>query len=337
MLFAFVPAKKTKKLFNFKRINCKRIVQLFSCRLVGQGLIICFISISANATSVNSVLADIQQLSSESMQGRQTNTLGSEQAQAYIAARYAALGLASFKQSYYANYTYQRAWSDKTGTNVQAWVQGCKYPEHYIVVTAHYDHLGRKGSQVYHGADDNASGVAAMLALAQQLKINCPAYSYIFLATDGEETGLYGSKAFLQQPPVALTQIILNLNLDMISRADRRGRLYVTGANKYPGLKKQLTLLEQGAPIRFLSASGPNHFNGQSRSQNWLTASDHGTFHRQGINYIFIGGQEHPHYHTTDDQWHYIVHSFLQQSLNSIYATVFWLEQQYPERLIRAK
>src|SRR5690606_33757807 len=136
------------------------------------------------ATSTYSVLTDIQHLSAETMQGRQTNTFGSEQAQAYIAARYADLGLASFKQSYYAKYRYQRAWSDKTGTNMQAWIQGCKYPEHFIVVTAHYDHLGRKGSQVYRGADDNASGVAAMLALAQKLKINCPAYSYIFLATD---------------------------------------------------------------------------------------------------------------------------------------------------------
>lgn len=294
------------------------------------------ISFAALAHFSDSVMADIQQLSAEKMQGRQTNTQGSEAAQAYIATRFTALGLATFNQSYYAKYTYQSIWADRTGTNMLAWLPGCTYPEHYIVISAHYDHLGRLGSQVFHGADDNASGVAAMLALAQQLKVNCPAYSYIFLATDGEETGLYGSKAFLQQPPVALPKIVLNLNLDMISRADTKGRLYVTGARKFPKLKQHLTGQEGGASIRFLSTRGPRQFADQARN-NWLRASDHGSFHRKGINFIFIGGQAHPQYHTVADQWQHIEPSFLQKSLHSIFATVFWLEQQSPDRLRQPK
>jgi Zn-dependent M28 family amino/carboxypeptidase len=319
------------------RFNLASLAGQLSYRLILPLLAAYLVSFSVLASGTAQVMTDIQQLSATHMQGRLTNTQGSEAAQAYIADRFTAIGLAAFKSSYYAKFTYQRAWSDKTGTNVLAWLQGCTYPEHYIVISAHYDHLGRLGSQVFHGADDNASGVAAMLALAQQLKVNCPAYSYIFLATDAEETGLYGSKAFLQQPPVTLSKIVLNINLDMISRADRQGRLYVTGANKYPALKHKLRLLERGASIRFLTASGPSQFKGQVGHKSWLRASDHGSFHRQGINYIFIGGQTHPQYHTVEDQWHYIDTGFLQKSLQSIYATVFWLEQQSPNSLIRAQ
>ncbi|MGI5309114.1 M28 family peptidase [Rheinheimera sp. WS51] len=322
MLFKYLTALRQHGLL---------VVLLFCCNFAA------FYAVSAasdnNGNAKPSVLADVQRLSDKTMQGRQTNTEGSAVAQAYIAARYADIGLAKFTNSYYAPFTYQRGWSDKTGTNMQAWISGCKYPDQYIVISAHYDHLGRSGSKIYYGADDNASGVAAMLALAQRFKISCPAYSYIFLATDAEETGLYGSKAFLQQAPVPVSNIIFNLNLDMVSRADRQGRLYVTGARQFPELKQYLKDVEQGASIRFLHNRGPEKFTNLTRNNNWLMASDHGAFHRQGISYIFIGGQEHDQYHTVDDKWQNIEPHFLQKVMQTIYATAYWLDQQRPEQL----
>ena len=147
------------------------------------------------------LLTDIQQLSAADMQGRKTGTAGAGLARELISERFAHLRLDRFNNSYQQPFVYS-SWPEKTGINMLGLRRGCTYPNHYIVVTAHYDHLGMQGRKIFHGADDNASGVAAMLELAARLNHFCPAYSYIFLATDAEESGLYGSKAFVAAPAV---------------------------------------------------------------------------------------------------------------------------------------
>ena len=110
-----------------------------------------------------------------------------------------------------------------------AWLEGTQYPDKYIVITAHYDHLGKSGGKIYNGADDNASGVAAMLSIAEQLRRSRPKHSVIFLATDAEEKGLYGAKAFVQKPPVEISSIRFNLNLDMLAQGGGTSpKLYVS-------------------------------------------------------------------------------------------------------------
>lgn len=148
------------------------------------------------------------------------------------------------------------------------YLPGCTYPEHYIAVTAHYDHLGKQGHKIFHGADDNASGVAVMLELASRLSQRCPAYSYIFIATDAEEGGLYGSKAFIAAPPLALNNIVLNLNLDMLGRPDRRGRLYLTGAKRFPDLIA--TLVPRFNKLQFLHHRGPGRLPRAHSRYDWL-------------------------------------------------------------------
>ncbi|MBU2115328.1 MAG: M28 family peptidase [Gammaproteobacteria bacterium] len=280
------------------------------------------------------VLSDIQQISAAQMQGRKTGSAGAELARQFIAARFAQLQLASFDYGtgnrYQQEFTYSR-WPEKTGINVLGWRRGCTYPAHYIVITAHYDHLGKQGRKIFHGADDNASGVAAMLELAGGLSSVCPAYSYIFLATDAEEDGLHGSKAFIAAPPVSLENIVLNLNLDMISRADRRGRLYLTGARRYPALITQLEI--NFSKLQFLHHRGPGRIARNNPRYDWPNASDHGPFHRAGIAYLFFGGQEHPQYHTPDDTWQRIQPEFLAMAMQAIWHTVQWLEQQPPTLL----
>lgn len=291
-----------------------------------------------SAISKADVLSDIQQLSTAQMQGRKTGSVGAELARQFIAARFAQLQLTGFnydtRNIYQQEFTYSR-WPEKTGINVLGWRRGCAYPGQYIVITAHYDHLGKQGRTIFHGADDNASGVAAMLELAAGLSVACPAYSYIFLATDAEEDGLHGSKAFIATPPVPLESIVLNLNLDMISRADRRGRLYLTGARRYPALIAKLEA--NFSKLQFLHHRGPGRMTRNNPRYDWPNASDHGPFHRAGIPYLFFGGQEHQHYHTPDDTWRRIEPQFLAMAMQALQQTLQWLEQQTPQTLAAAK
>jgi len=276
------------------------------------------------------LLKDIQELSADNMQGRKTGSDGTELARQFIAQRFEKLQLGAFNTSYLQMFNYGFG-QHKTGTNVVGYQRGCTYPEHYIVVTAHYDHLGNEGKNIFHGADDNASGVAALLELASRLSERCSAYSYIFIATDAEENGLYGSKAFVSSPSVPLGNITLNLNLDMIGRPDRRGRLYLTGAKRYPALIALLA--QQFSYLQYLPHRGPGQGLRSLPRYDWPNASDHGPFHRAGIPYLFFGGQDHRDYHTPNDTWQNIEPEFLEQAMQAIWHTVQWLEQQAPQSL----
>ncbi len=280
------------------------------------------------AVNAANLQQDIRQLSDAQMQGRKSGTAGAQLARDYLAQRYQQLGLQYFHGSYSQPFSYGRS---KTGINLVGYLPGCSYPQQYIAVTAHYDHLGKQGHKIFHGADDNASGVAVMLELASRLSQHCPAYSYIFIATDAEEGGLYGSKAFVAAPPVALNSIVLNLNLDMLGRPDRRGRLYLTGAKRFPGLMAELN--PRFSKLQFLHHHGPGRLPRQHSRYDWPNASDHGPFHRAGIGYLFFGGQDQVHYHTELDTWQRINSEFLSMALDAVWASVVWLEQQPPQTL----
>lgn len=297
-----------------------------------QQLLCCCVLLVCLAVNATALHQDIEQLSDAQMQGRKTGSAGAQLARQYIAQRYQQLGLQHFSASYMQPFGYGH---QKTAINVVGYLPGCQYPQHYIVVTAHYDHLGKQGRKIFHGADDNASGVAAMLELASRLGKSCPDYSYIFLATDAEENGLYGSKAFVAQPPVALSSIVLNLNLDMLGRPDRRGKLYLTGAGRYPALKAELA--PAFSRIQFLHHRGPSRMLRDRVRYDWPNASDHGPFYRAGIGYLFFGGQDHRHYHTPDDTWQRIDTEFLNMAMAAIWHSVSWIERQSPDILLADK
>ncbi|MNS77799.1 Aminopeptidase YwaD precursor [compost metagenome] len=100
--------------------------------------------------------------------------------------------------------------------NVCAMIKGTQYPDSFLVVTAHYDHLGGMGSQVYFpGANDNASGVALLLNLAQYYARNPQKYTMVFIAFAGEEIGLKGSKYFTEHPLIPLSRIKFLINTDL--------------------------------------------------------------------------------------------------------------------------
>ena len=117
----------------------------------------------------------------------------------------------------------------------------------------------------------------------------------------------------------------------MISRADRRGRVYLTGARRYPGLLGELE--RHFNKLQFVHHRGLPRTARSNPRYDWPNASDHGPFHRAGIAYLFFGGQEHPQYHTPDDTWQRIEPEFLAMAMQAIWHTVQWLEQQPPTLL----
>jgi len=273
------------------------------------------------------LIADLKTLSSPAMQGRKALSKGSEKAQDFIVRRFRQARLKPFntdyRQRFYKPGFFQRDTRRHRGTNVIGWVEGTHRPQDFIVITAHYDHLGVKGRRIYPGADDNASGVAAMLALADFMTRSGTRHSVIFVATDSEEQGLYGVKDFLERPPVAIEQIRLNINLDMLGRGGGRQRLYVAGTRASQPLKEMISKVAQNTSICLKTGHDgiERARRGSARSTNWRKASDHAEFHQNGIPYLYFGVDTHRDYHQPSDTFNRIDQPFYAAAVNAVLAT----------------
>lgn len=249
------------------------------------------------------LLTDLRILSADDMQGRDTGAPGGERARAYIVSRLEAMGVEPSTMGRLQPFEAQGGTREgpKTfnGTNILGMIRGTRVGDKYIVVTAHYDHVGVADGQIHNGADDNASGMATMLELARRLKTEAPEHSVIFVAFDGEERGLIGAKHFVEAPPVPLSSIALNLNFDMTARAETDGKLWVTGTYQHPTFRPVLEALPaQGAVSLAFGKDTPQ----DTGANNWVEASDHGAFYRAGVPFLYLGVDYHPDYHKpTDD------------------------------------
>src|SRR5687768_16170629 len=170
---------------------------------------------NTDAQAGSQLLKDVEILSSDAYEGRKTGTKGAEMARIYIENRFKNIGLAPLPavSGYEVSFSFKNNKGvNINGKNLLAYIPGKS--ENIIVISAHYDHIGIINDQIYNGADDNASGVAALLKLAAHYKKNRPDHTLIFAAFDAEEMGLQGSKNFVANPPVPLNKIRLNINLD---------------------------------------------------------------------------------------------------------------------------
>ena len=244
-------------------------------------------------------LEHIRVLAADSLQGRETGTPGNRMAMEYIEQEFRAAGLAPVDSGYRHAFTVDTDEATVHGVNLIGLIRGTKYPDRAIVITAHYDHVGVRDGQIYNGADDNASGVAGLLAAAHWFRRHAPATTLIFAALDAEEKGLLGATALLKHPPVPLEQIRLNINLDMISRSSKK-ELYAAGTAHYPWLKPLLTSVARPDSLRLLFGHDtPEH----GAQHDWTLASDHGVFHQHGIPFIYFGVEDHEDYHKPSDDF----------------------------------
>ena len=152
------------------------------------------------------ITQDITILSSAEFQGRKTATEGARLTQAYLIKRFTQIGLQPWQATFAVPFSFQHQFSTVSGVNIIATIAASTPSNRWRVITAHYDHLGQSAAKIYPGADDNASGIAGMLAIAKQWQQSPPLddVNLMIVATDAEEPGLYGSYALvtaLQQQP----------------------------------------------------------------------------------------------------------------------------------------
>jgi hypothetical protein len=278
----------------------------------------------AAAVDSASLLDDLSRLADDSLRGRASGTPGNAMARAFIAARFDRLGLGTVGSGRVQPFTFvDRRTSDQVAAaNVVGVVRGTELPDRYIVISAHYDHVGVgrpvNGDSIYNGADDNASGTAALLALARHFQANPARHSLVFVAFDAEERGLRGARAFLADPPVERSAIVLDVNMDMVSHSER-GELYAAGAAKWPALRPALQRVAAAAPVRLLLG----HDTPQpTASDDWTMQSDQGPFHEAGIPFVYFGVEDHPDYHKPSDELRTITPGFYVNAVRTVLMAV---------------
>lgn len=278
-----------------------------------------------SSAAIDSVqlMYDIGVLAHDSMEGRLVGTAGSQRARTFIERSFRGRGLKPIGGATYLHpFTFTRRDTSITGSNIIGAVTGTEQPSRYIVITAHYDHVGIRNGEIYNGADDNASGTAALLAMADYFARNAPRHSIIFAALDAEEGGLRGARAFVESPPVPLTSIVLNVNMDMVGRNDA-GELYVAGTHHYPQLLPFVQRAAEGAEVKLI----PGHDRPSANaSDDWTTASDHGAFHRAGVPFLYFGVEDHPDYHRPTDDISGIQPGFYPRAVRTVLSVVRLLD-----------
>lgn len=267
------------------------------------------------------LLKDVKELSSDAYQGRKTGTKGAAMARTFIINRFDALGLKSYPQNvhYAQDFTFKTENANTNGTNIIGYIPG--KTSNAIVISAHYDHLGTVDGKIYNGADDNASGTAALLKIAAHFAKNKPNNTLIFAAFDAEEMGLQGAKAFVANPPVEINYIFLNINMDMISRSDKN-ELYVCGTMKYPELKKYVDTTQQKIKLLF------GHDDPKLGREDWTNQSDQGAFNTKDIPFLYFGVEDHVDYHQPSDKFEKINQTFYHNAANQILNVVKKVDQQ---------
>ena len=245
------------------------------------------------------LMQDLYTLAAPEMAGRATDTAGNRQAAAWIIQRLQQLALRPCGVDFIQDFRFTLRGQDKQGRNILACRAGSA-PDHasrpMLLLSAHYDHLGVRNGKVHPGADDNASGVAALLSIAGGLQTQPLQHDVVLAFFDAEELGLQGAKALVAQPPVELQRIALNINLDMVGRGDH-GELYASGSYHTPALRELLLSLPASPDLRLKLG----HDRPEQGQDDWTTQSDHYPLFRAGIPFLYFGVEDHADYHQPGD------------------------------------
>jgi hypothetical protein len=197
------------------------------------------------------------------------------------------------------------------GSNVIGFIEGSDpdKKKEYVIITAHYDHLGMSDSTViYHGADDNASGTSAVIEIARAFaeakkKGVGPARSVVCMLVSGEEKGLLGSNFYVNFPLFNLKQTVVDINIDMVGRLDdehltKPDYVYVIGSDR---LSTELHEINEKANKTYMNLDLDYKYNDKNDPNHYYERSDHYNFAERGIPAIFYFNGTHADYHKTTD------------------------------------
>lgn len=273
-------------------------------------------------------------LASDEFEGRFTGEPGQKKAAEFLINYYKEFGIkgaiadSSYLQSIPATYFNGSAKNDSE--NVIAYIKGSEKPDEYVVLSAHYDHVGVKGGNVYNGADDDASGTTAVMEIAKAFQKavkagNGPKRSIIFLHVTGEEIGLYGSKYYTENPIFPLENTIANLNIDMVGRVDKKHTenpefVYLIGADK---LSTELHELSEATYKKYTNLELDYTYNDENDPNRFYYRSDHYNFAKNNIPIIFYFNGVHEDYHKHTDTADKIRYDLLQKRAQLIFYTAW--------------
>ena len=274
------------------------------------------------------LLQDIKYLASPELEGRKPLSEGSLKARSYIKDRFTSLGMSSQYPDYTQTFDFRNSREGKlyeNAANIVGFIPG-SITDKLIVVMAHYDHLGRQGGNLFLGADDNASGTAAVLAIAAYFSENRPSHSMLFVALDAEEMGHQGAKALVADFPFPIEQVVLNINMDMISR-NEDNEIYAVGTYHYPFLKPLISEVSTARSPKLLFG----HDHPDTGRNDWTRASDHAQFHDKGIPFIYFGVEDHQDYHKPTDTYENIQPEFYTGAVSLILDIIIALDNGLAE------
>ena len=276
---------------------------------------------------------DVAFLASDSLEGRETGTKNELKAADYLMNRMKAIGLnpKGDSETFYQKFTfkpkkdphgevqYTSGDSTITGTNAIGFLDNKAAKT--IIIGAHYDHLGmggegslyREGKAIHNGADDNASGVAMLLKLADSLKNTNTNNNYLFIAFSGEEMGLLGSNYFVKNPTLDLSKVNYMLNMDMVGRLRPDTTLSISGTGTAPVWNQVLNTANKDFKL-VLQESG-------------VGPSDHTSFYLQDIPVLHFFTGQHEDYHKPSDDTDKLNYEGMKKITDFIFTVISDLDQ----------
>ena len=250
---------------------------------------------------------DVTYLAADDLGGRAIGTEGEQLAADYLAAEFKKIGLQpKGTEEFFQFFTVSKPTNPHeeavirtdgegvTGRNVIGFIDN--QSEHTIVIGAHFDHLGMGGqgslhrgdSAIHNGADDNASGTAALVALAKILKHKKHTSNFLFIAFSGEENGLWGSNYFVKNPTIELSTVNYMINMDMVGRMNEEKTLAINGMGTSPSFLPVLETVNTDSLKLVTSESG-------------VGPSDHTSFYLQDLPVLHLFTGQHEDYHRPSD------------------------------------
>lgn len=282
----------------------------------------------ANTIDINDLYDHINILASDSLEGRETGKPGQKMAAAYIANYFKEIGIPPYKRkTYFQKFKvkskrhvckcddcdltfFKRVFKSNQiirGENVLGFIEGSDLKEELIIITAHYDHLGKHDSLIFNGADDDASGVAGAMEIAEAFMLakkdgKGPRRSILIMPVSGEEKGLLGSKYYTDNPVYPLNNTIANLNIDMIGRLDdwhsTGNYVYLIGSNR---LSYDLHNINEEVNTKYTKLELDYKYNDEEDPNRYYYRSDHYNFAKNNIPVIFYFNGVHEDYHRPSD------------------------------------
>lgn len=216
--------------------------------------------------------------------------------------------------------------------NVLGYVEGGEQKDELLVISAHHDHLGVRGGKVYNGADDDGSGTAAIINMAEAFARakadgHGPRRSLLFLSVTGEEEGLYGSEYYTKNPVFPLNNTVADLNVDMVGRTDpehegKADYVYVIGSDK---LASQLRVVLEEQNKRYTRLDLDYKFDDPADPNRFYYRSDHYNFAVNKVPVAFFFNGVHADYHEETDEIEKIQFDKLEQRARLVFHTAWEL------------